>query len=95
MPPAEFMLDGVPADAINASLRDDDPNGWTPQALIANKNRCLEGASPKAGGLVVHLNIAGELLSLHDAPNATETIGSPGERNGGSLASKPSGCARP
>ena len=66
--PAEFTLDGSPATAINASLRDEDPLAWTPQPLAANKSRCFEGPSPKAKGLIIDESTARSLLAA-DAAN--------------------------
>ncbi|MDE8667820.1 hypothetical protein PY310_04400 [Pseudarthrobacter sp. H3Y2-7] len=69
MAPTEFMLDGVPVTAINPSLRDEDPNGWAPQPLTANKNRCFEGPSPKAKGLIID-DATAEMLLRADELNA-------------------------
>lgn len=59
-----FTLDGVPAEAISTSLRD-ERRDWIPVALPANANRCFEGPSPKAKGLIISLE---EAIGLRSDP---------------------------
>lgn len=67
--PQEFNLDGRPVRSINASLRDEDPDSWTPRSLPQNSGRCFEGPSPKAKGLIIEEAVAERLLRA-DTVNA-------------------------
>lgn len=66
--PDQFSLDGETVEGINASLRRETPGGWEPTQLAANSGRCFEGASPKAGGLIISSSVAASLLNCADAP---------------------------
>lgn len=65
--PTDFSLDGRPANSINASLRDEDPNSWEPLPLLQNRSRCFEGPSPKAKGLILDEEAAKRLLQADPA----------------------------
>lgn len=65
--PTDFSLDGRPANSINASLRDEDPNSWEPLPLLQNRSRCFEGPSPKAKGLILDEAAAKRLLQADPA----------------------------
>lgn len=65
--PATFLLDGHPVAGINSELRPTRENSWTPAPLAVNKNRCFEGPSPKAKGLVLDEAEAQSLLARKDA----------------------------
>ena len=60
--PGTLTLNGVPVEAISTSLRD-ERRDWIPVGLPANANRCFEGPSPKAKGLIISAEEAMDLRS--------------------------------
>lgn len=69
-PPEHFVLDGVEVPGIGADLRPALGNEWRPQPLKQNRDRCFEGPSPKAKGLLVSSAEATALLARNDADYA-------------------------
>lgn len=62
--PGSFTLDGEDVVGITTSLRAAAAGGWVPVALSPNGNRCFEGPSPKAKGLLIGAGTAAELLRM-------------------------------
>ena len=62
----QLTLDGVPVEAISSSLRAERVE-WAPVPLSANANRCFEGPSPKAKGLIVSAEEAASLRADQSA----------------------------
>ena len=65
-----FLLDGLAVVGITSSLTAGESDAWKPRAIAQNKDRCFEGPSPKAKGLLVTAEIAHSLLARSDADYA-------------------------
>lgn len=63
MMPGEFILDGVPASAIDSSLRDASPSSWNVKTLKVNQNRCFQGPIPVGKGFIIDESLAIKLLA--------------------------------
>ena len=54
-----FLLDGLAVKGITSSLTAWEPDDWKPRPITQNRDRCFEGPSPKAKGLLVTAEIGG------------------------------------
>lgn len=65
--PKVYMLDGVPVTGISPELRSTERSTGKVAKLTVNRDRCFEGPSPKATGLIISADEAAALLAMPDA----------------------------
>ena len=66
-PPPVFTLDGLAVSGISAELRSTERSTGAVAKLAANRDRCFEGPSPKAAGMIISADEAIQLLERPEA----------------------------